>query len=315
MAFTQTTASSIEDVISQICAYAVANAGYTDCGMVTIGGNSVYSISKGSIYYSFRRDYVNPMYDILCRMSYSISGTAEPTKSNGQWDWTRTSLYGFQGPYPNLYIFTEGTCVHAVLELTTGVFTHISFGQITKTETFTGGEYISGMYQHARSGTPTLYNFNGPGSSPLFSGDGNTGTSFGGRSPTGGCIRDLAGGALNSSSADFCIIGGGNNNATGKAACGSTIGGLTEKIFQDAPNVATLRSIILPMYITLRDTVSGLKRFSGYVPNIRLVPMTYLDPGETILNDWQVFPFVAKESDGYNYPASGKWGLAYRKVP
>lgn len=317
MAFSQTTAATIEDVIGAICSYAIANAGFTDAGSTVVNTVTHRRISKGGIYWTFWKDGTSSLtrYRIACRMSYSIAPTVEPTTLNGQYDRSFCSFYNFQGPFPNVYLFSEGSCVHCVVELTTGAFTHLSLGQITKTETFVGGEYFGGVYQENLTGSPQQYSFGGTNYGSLFSGDNSRGTNYGGASFEAGAIRDLAGKAAYNDYRDFPAMGGTNLYPTDyRASNGSMLYGMTHEIFRDAPNVATLRSPILPMYIFLRDPTSGLKRMSGYIPNVRLCPMKYLDNGETILNDWQVFPLVAKESDRYSYPTSGNWGVAYRKV-
>ena len=307
----------MDDVIGAICAYAVANAGFTDAGTTVVNTVTHRRISKGGIFWTFWKDGTNftTRYRIACRMSYSIAANVEPNNSNGQYNRSFCSFYNFQGPFPNVYLCSEGTCVHCVVELTTGAFTHISIGQITKTETFVGGEYIGCMYQDYLLGTPQQYSFGGASYGTLFAGDNARGLGMGGAAFEGGVIRDLAGKAAYNNYKDFPAIGGTNNfPADYRACCGSSMFGPTTEIFRDAPNVATLRSPVFPMYMFLRDPTSGLKRMSGYIPNVRLCPMDYLDNGETILNDWQVFPMVAKESDKYSFPLSGNWGLAYRKV-
>ena len=317
MAFMQTTASTIDDVIGAICAYAVANAGFTDAGTTVVNTVTHRRISKGGLFWTFWKDGTSlaTRYRIACRISYTIADNVEPDQTNGQYGRTYTSFYNFQGPFPNVYLFSEGTCVHCVVELTTGAFTHMSIGQITKTETFVGGEYVASMYQDSWGGDPIKYNFGNTGSGLLFTGDNARGTNPGGASFGGGVIRDLAGKAAYNNSRDFPAIGGTNNYpADYRACCGSSMFGPNSEIFRDAPNVATLRTPVFPMYMFLRDPTSGLKRMSGYIPNVRLCPMDYLDNGETILNDWQVFPMVAKESDRLSFPVSGNWGLAYRKV-
>lgn len=318
MPFMQTTASTIEDVIGAIRAYAIANAGFADAGTTLVGGRTHYRISKGGIFWSFWKDGTDAStrYRLACRMSYSVEANLEPTTANGQYQRSFCSFYGFLGPYPNVYLFSEGTCVHCVVELTTGAFTHISIGQITKTETFVGGEYIGTVYQDAWSGIPQKYSFGGSFSGSLFGGDNARGTNTGNGSFEGGAIRDLAGKAAYNDSKDFAAMGGTNSYGTDyRSSSGGGLFGQTAEIFRDAPNMATLRTPVFPMYIFLRDPVSGLKRMSGYIPNVRLCPMKYLDNGETILNDWQVFPMTAKESDRLSFPESGNWGIAYRKVP
>lgn len=321
MAFQQTTASSIDDVISQICAFAVANAGFTDQGTTVVSSRTVRRISKGGIYWSFRSDQSNigeaglSLYHIFARMSYNITSGATPTSGNGQRDWTAMSLWNFPGPYPTLYLFTEGNAVHAVLELTTRVFNHISFGSIIKTDTFTGGEYICSNFCNYRNNN--LYQFNNSYTYTFNCGDGDSvGTNYGNpNSHTGGYnqfLRSVKTTGQTGYEPDFCEYGYYRNN---QAVIGSGIGGICARLFDDTPNVATMRSVLLPQYVFVRNDSTGLKQISGYIPDVRLVPMTYLDPGEIILNDWQVFPFIAKESNNSNYPGSGKYGLAYKRTP
>lgn len=320
MAFQQTTASSLDDVISQICAFAVANAGFTDNGTTTVSGYTVRRISKGGIYWSFRPDQSNigaagiSLYHIFCRMSYNITSGATPTSGNGQREWTAMSCWNFPGPYPTLYLFTEGNAVHAVLELTTRVFNHISFGKIIKTDTFTGGEYICANFCNYRSSN--LYQFDNSYTYTFNCGDGDAvGTNTGSPNTNAGYaqyLRSVKTTGQTGYEPDFCEYGYYRNN---QAVIGSGIGGICARLFDDTPNVATMRSVLLPQYVFVRNDSTGLKRISGYIPDVRLVPMTYLDPGEIILNDWQVFPFIAKESNNSNYPGSGKYGLAYKRTP
>ena len=324
MPFTQTAATTINDVISQVCQYAVDHAGFTWENSTTVGGNTVYRISKGGIYWSFRYDTNTTtggtQYRIKCWMTTSLVTNVDPTFLVGQRTPSSVSFWNFPGPFPALYIYTEGTCIHMVLEVTTGVFTHMSFGKITKIDTFIGGEYLTGNSVEYRpsNGTWYPYQFNISNDSPIFCGDEIIGSTM----PTDNNGRYVS--SFHSYIRNVLDVPPANENGNfarmGQYIDGQISGmcgpnGMTSRIFRDTPNVGTLRSIVLPMYATIRDPVSRLCRLSGYVPDVRLVPMKYLNPGEVILNDWQVFPFVAKESDKVNYPETANWGLAYKKTP
>lgn len=308
MAYSQTTASSLTDVITQIIAYAVANAGFTDEGSATYSGSTKYRMSKNGIYWTFYTDYTSGFYRIRVRMSYSISGIALPTNANGQWDNTIMSAWGYGGPYPNLYMYSDGLTVHSCLEVTNGIFTHLSVGNITKTDTFTGGEYCAGNYYERKYGSGTTYFYwDDAYGSPLFSGGWNT------RSGTSALsfVRAVKPTGATNNEADFAAFSYWRND---QHAQGVFMGGPCDYLMRDAPNTATLRTPLFPSYIFIRDQVTGLYRSSGYVEGMRLVQIEYLNPAEIILNDWQVFPLIRQEGDSINAPVSGTWGVAYKRA-
>lgn len=308
MAFQVTTASSKEDVISQIMAFAVANAGFTDQSGV---GRS--RLKKGDIYWSFAASTYSSRHHILARMSYTVSNTADPTATNGQRNWTEMSLWEFAGPYPNLYLFTEGTCVFAALEVTTGVFAHLSFGNIVKLDTFTGGEFVAGgMFDYGtKIGSPSVWNYQ----------DNNTNKNAcmftGGRNSKGdinnSALRWVRPTGQTNNEGDFGHFG---YNANSNQPIGDTYNGFTQELFDRTPNSATSRSILLPINIYNYDYAlnNGLLHLTGYVPGIRFVNMRLLDPAEVIMNDWQCFPFVAKSSDKLNYPLTSNYGYAFKRI-
>lgn len=311
MAYSVTSASSIDDVVSQIVAFAVAQAGFTNEGVVNLTGVNRYRISKGGIYWTIRSNNFGGKQHITGRMSYSINGTSDPTNTNGQYNWTVTSLWGFPGPFPNLYLFTEGTCVHAVIELTTGVFNHFSIGVIEKSDTFTGGEYVVGslMDNQDWDGTKNVYsNIDSSYSSSLMSGGFNSKVS----NQYHSYIRNIPTGGASNNESDFAPFAYSRNS---QHAYGTTWNGIVQPLFDRTPNTATLRSITLPAYVQFYDFVNGLVQLGGNVPGMRIINLGYLDPGEIILNNWQVFPFVSKYGDRVSYPVTGMYGLAYKRIP
>lgn len=317
MAFLQSTASSQNDVISQLCAFAVANAGFTDQGTATFGGITRYRISKGPIFWSFYAWYGatsesnGNSHHIISKMSYSISDTADPTSANSSYKFTYTSLFQFPGPYPTLYLFTDGNAVHVCIELTTGVFNHISFGGIIKYDTFEGGEYITSiLWDHKDYGVPSyLYTpaLAGTYVSLMFEGgaDGKpnpTGTSY---------IRNIKSSGATFDEADFAAFA---HNRNSNQAFGNSYKGIIQPLLSRSPNTATLRSILLQSYVSFYDYTTSLHVVSGYVPAMRFVNMKFLDPGEIILNNWQVFPYISKSGDRVSYPVTGDYGIAYKRA-
>lgn len=318
MAYVQTTASSLPDVISQICAFAIANAGFADVGNDTFDGKTYHRISKNGIIWTFFDEYSGGKHRINFRMSYSVATGFAPTNLNGQWDWTTMSAWGFPGPFPNLYIFSQGNAVHAVLELTTGIFNHISFGNITKTDTFIGGEYCASQYyerQYYDGGIlSNRYYWDDAYGSTMFSGGWHTRPYTSRlsyiRSVRAAAASPYADGTEKYDERDFAAF---SYNRNDQHAVGVGVNGFADYLMRDSPNAATLRTALFPAYINIRDPVSGLYRSSGYVEGIRLVDMKYLDPGEIVMNDWQVFPFIAEEGLGVSCPVTGTWGWAYKR--
>lgn len=319
MAYTQTTASSQDDVISQICAFAVANAGFTNNGMVTYSGRNVYRISKGGIFWTFYKysgataGSNGVLNHIVCRMSYSISDTQDPTELNSSYAWTFMSLWGFPGPYPTLYMFTDGSAIHVCLEVTTGVFNHINFGSIAKQDTFVGGEFIASImweYKDYQGAVPNPYLYSTMDNSYVslqFDGAYNSKNAAVSHS----YLRNVRPSGMTSGDADFAAF---SVDRHSNHAYGCSYNGVVQPLIFRSPNTATLRSILLPQYVFIRDSVNGLMQLAGNVPGIRIVNMKYLDAAEVILNDWQVFPYVAKAGDRVNYPVSGDYGVAYKRI-
>lgn len=306
MAYSLTTASNLDDVCAQIKAFAIANAGFADAGSATVSGKTLYRLSKGGIVWHFIQ-YTSGN-NIGCYMAYSNQSSLNAVSSAGQDLNTYMSAFAFPGPYPNLYLYTEGTCVHAVLELTTGIFNHISFGDITKTETFTGGQYLTAGYYPGTFGSPAqYYDVTSPYQNPTFVGNfhgynGTHGQSFVRAVPASGALNDYR---------DFARAGVAANSQ--KAGFSGPDGMLTN-LLRDSPNNATLRTPLFPMYVSLLEPVSGLLRMSGYIPGVRVIPNEMVDPASIILTDWQCFPHTQKNASTLIVAPCGNYGLAYKRA-
>lgn len=322
MTFQVSTAASMADISSQIAAFAVANAGFVDNGDITVNGQQIKRLSKGGIYYYFgpfaiSRGY--SVYNLVYKLGLALlpvfpfmDASVNPNGiCQGQMEFGYMSGFAFAGPYPNLYLFTEGTCVHACVELTNGIFNHFSFGKITKTDTFTGGEYM------------TAGNYNGANSTPLQWYPPNSSqnvtpfNSFSGGAGQGGSgyvLRRPPAGAFNDQR-DFAPFGGvqGYYDGTLQGARGSIAEGINDRLLRDSPNQGTLRSVMLNNYIFLYDPVSKLYRSAGYIPNMRAINMQSLDLAEVIYTDWQVFPVTQRNGSSSNAPNSVEMGIAYQR--
>lgn len=316
MAYSVSSATGLDDVISQMCAFAVTNAGFADQGTTTetTTSRTLRRISKGGIYWTFRRGDVGAYAAnaIEARMSYSIVANVAPTLSNGQQQWTRTSVWSFAGPYTNLYLYTDSTnvAVHAVIECASGIYAHMSFGNIIKTDTFTGGEYISGCYSEYKPGT-IFIDVSQPQSSMLFHGT----LTSGGAGNYWTYMRQVPASGSTGDYFDFAACASVSGSGSTLRYCNfGGVNGWSGLLMRDSPNTGTLRSPMFPFYVSKYDIPSTRMAIAGYVPGARLISNENVDSAEILLSNWQVFPMTQKNSDNVTVPSSLAYGIAYYRA-
>lgn len=319
-------------LLSAFVSFCVANAGFTDEGTDTVGGETLYKISRTTssltTYWGFvyapQSSGLEPDEIINCRMMH-----VEPTAANwntladGQRNKTRWSLNDNAGPYTGYTFYSDGVNCFAILEIAANIFTHMCIGNITKCDTFTGGEFlqtsfivksefISGRFDgffSGRSGLP-------------FSTHASTNNSNYVRYNTG-----------NNDQRDYFKMGNRDNtdnvpgcgtmvpgNDSSPPNYGSSDGSLAVDIFGDinvsAPTVATLRSPITPCYVLRRDNALDRARIIGEVPNIGSIDISQLNPKDLVNTDWRIYPWAQKNApDTTVAPDSGMYGVAYKEIP
>lgn len=321
MAYTTGTASSVDDFLSQLVAFAVANAGFTNQGQVTSSvassSRTIHRISKGGVHWFFMRFLANN--GIAARMSYTAFpnlGNPDSPGTDFQTYYTYCSTWNFVPPYAGHYFFTDGTCVHAVIEIASGVYNHLSFGSVSKYGTWPGGEYLCGGYYNATNGADyrswndsyhcrPFNDLNQSNLSSIFCYLRATNTGVG--------------------STDFKALNGGYNSSSGMfvAIAGSTGGqsAFYTQVIRDAPNVFTNRTPIFPGVVRRYDyeNNSGLTSLAGTVPYVGFLKFTQDMNAKDIINtDWQVFPITMRTGGNTASPSgasdSGEYALAYRRV-
>lgn len=331
MATSTGTSLSLKSFIDQFISFAVANAGFSDAGIVpmTFGAGNVeaHSVTKGGVTWVFTTAaasefvYTNGSNYMESRMCYSspVSGSLwSNINPVGQPGITRFSVYQsgltFSSPH---WFFTNGTACHAVLEIFPNIFSHFSFGSIKKYGSYVGGEYLTCTDTSAR--ITNLYVFSHSANQYLWAE--NTGAS---NSLSTGYIRYSRGG---SDANDFSPLGNGLNsfiggnpqNAKGIVHPGHATSvpgdgfGFCGTIFSCSPNAANLRSPLIPIYVRLRDisSVPNQYHLAGYPEGVRMVNMKELDPKAIVDNDWQIFPLAQKLGDPSVAAISGNLAMAY----
>lgn len=331
MPFETGNSSSIDNFISQMLSFAVANAGFTMGTTVQTsagsGAQNVRSVIKGGVRWSFFYDpYGNVTTDngIAGFMSYAqansgvnVSGNlnsklGEDFCSDGMVGLAWGRLYGFNGPYPNHWFFTDGVSVHAVLEITTGLFAHINFGSVTKYGSWTGGEFIG------ISGAMTTNDFSNAGNTCTPFGAGPSGNYPAGSQQYAGKIFMRVNNA--GVSADFARQGDqsyGYNSTSGYFSAGPT-GNFDKTLMADLlnqiPSASAWRTLLTPI-IWFRANGSGRVYPAAHVPNVTFTRMTdVMVNGQLIETDWRIFPIFRRATTSGGLPYSSNWAIAYREV-
>ena len=327
------TATSIKNFMDTLAIFAVANAGFVDAGTVvmTEGGGTVdaHSLTKGGVTWVFATaigtEFQNGNGDFYMesRMCYAlpvVSTEWSNTNPVGQPGFTRFSTFQsgatFSAPFD---FYTDGVAVHAILEIFPNVYTHFSFGNITKFGTWTGGEYISCTYLLTRNGSfPTDYQYiNATNVHMWDEGSSNSLNNQYLRRTIDGLLteNDFAPFGIASNS----IPGGFFNDVKGTMHAGNENSvpgdgsGYQGVLFVNSPSAANFRSPLLPIYIYGRDITTTTIQYHlmGIVPVVRLINIKEIDPEAIVDNDWKVYPEAQKAGDITVAPLSEQIALAY----
>jgi len=232
--------------------------------------------------------------------------------------YTEMNTWQYTGPYVGHYFFTEGTCVHAVVEIASGIYNHFSFGKVTQNGTWTGGEYITTGYCNVLA-TATDYRdmFDSYATRPFNAGaDSNAGA-------RGSYLRIANAASVN----DFAKAGGNSAAITNvnlvhffvgrSSTTGLSAADVYANILRDAPNASTHRTPLLPGTLRARlSTADTLWNRHGRIPGVAFLQFAPdMNPKDIINTDWQVFP-VSQRAGGNPTLASlsFQYALAYKRV-
>lgn len=165
MAYETGTATSLEDLMLAVHTFAVAQGWTSNIYNTT---NDWMAINNGSVFVQFRWDNANAI--AMFQSTGFINTSTAPgnhTNSSGLGQVDATAPYNStisgvstsnsttprmqmrtysNGPFTAYHLFTDGTTkyIHLAVEVTPGVFTHMSFGTINKRGDWVGGEYAAG---------------------------------------------------------------------------------------------------------------------------------------------------------------------------
>jgi hypothetical protein len=316
-------AATLDDLLQDLVDWAVANAGFADEGNAAPPGGAtttyMYRLSKGGMYWYFfgSKQTIGGADDGYIAFR---AQTALPTNTNyadtsvGPNQITRAQLWRtVTGPYTAYNFFTDGSCVHAVIETTANVFSHLSFGKVTKFGTWTGGEYTTAWYSTNWTASGAVgYEFQS-GTVP-FEG-GNNSSSYQGHVyyPYGalGDYRDWApirSSESNNQFARFMTVGSLSDSY------GIYNQVLAGPLFWCEANSVNQRAVMIPQYLMLHEeTLNGLF-LAGYADHVKFLNMEVITPKDIVEVEWEVFPIIQKYGDKTVAPITENIALAYRRA-
>lgn len=313
MAYQENTGASPADVIDKIATFAAAN-GWTIHANSLSGSNRTLVLRKGGDYVQLWNDDVTSIR-VTGFIGY-VAGTAYNLQAGYAGTVARANIG--EGPYTQVYLFAEDAPaehVHVVIEMPNGIFSHISFGQVDKLGTWTGGTYFDATwwaqsYTQAFRWTDWCHAlFDCANAYEGFRGAVRCDIPADGRANAWAVMdEDLA----------YRIrtgLSGGNSNDTGGE------GYLTSQTYNR--NAAPFSGQVT--LGTIRLDVSregGFFSPAGIAPNVRYLTMERYAPGQeiTIESDtWKVFPMRRKgagqpSSDPQYWPFSNNHAYAFKKV-
>lgn len=280
------------DLLSKLNTFAVAN-GWTN-GAAT-GGNV---LSKNGVYCGLTTD----ADEIFARGALGYNGSNAWNAQTNNSGLTVAINCG-TGPFTAYHLFAgdELGCeyLNLVVEYAAGRFRHLAIGQMIKHGSYTGGTYVDGVNWN----NSTSYQNNPESGNHQVICDANTGSGTG----HFWCDYDAK-----SNNWQRVITTAGTGNALGSAR--------SNGMGQMFPNLGVqnwnLRNNLAPLTY-FANRASNLRSPVGRIPNMRILGINNLEPGETLSIggvDWMCFPIVQRTegSQPNTVETSGFYGYAYR---
>lgn len=317
MAYLQTSASNVSDVLDIIASFA-SGLGWTVVRNNVIPSDSnrqLLTLSRaGADYAHFFSSTPLPSTSIHTMRSIGVDAvgtwSAQPERSGT----SETNLLS-PGPYPNLWLFGESgpsPYIHCVVEHTAGRYRHFGIGELIKIGSWTGGSYSYGTswvqgavtadaghsshavpFSEQRSTTPNSIGYlrcdDTDAPANVYAGIDNRYVAYNAGSP-----RRVATG--------FC---GGN---MGYVNHGLGLEGFAFSNYNQRAHLLHLQHFV--------SVAGSFWRPIGEPPAVRACNIAPFTPGEefTIGSDiWKVFPLVRKGVTS-GLESSGNQALAYKKV-
>ena len=329
MAYTSSTnVPTLESFLVDLIQFAVTYGGFANAGTFTFDTDqTARKLSKNGIFFTFLHEQqtvssiTGGTRMLKGRMTYlDPTSESEFLNNGGQEFPTGMITYkNIDGPYTGYYFYTDGTCVHAVLEVFPDIFTHISFGVVEKSSTWVGGEYISGSAYIGTTGNTWRNLINNDHSTIFDGGKSDRSTSTGSGARWAGYVRRQNGASLFNDERDFARIGDTIRDSQ-RAKMTSSIFGIVQKMCFQTPNTFNLRVASFPIYCRFYNSVTLLESLQGLVPNVRALNVKNIANAEIVETEWQAFPLTQKSpGDASIAPDNDRdvvdYGIIYKRIP
>lgn len=310
MAYQLTNATSVEDLLNKIAAFAVI-AGWTERRNTLAAGVRTVTLQKSGDNINF---WTPSTSELRVRGAVGYDSGAAANAQPDQAVSNAICNLG-TGPFSNVFMFAGNSpaeYVHVVVEIASGIFREISFGELVKFGTFTGGTFFDAV--NWQSGTQADSTFSNSHHRLFDNGTDSNGAGGGGvRCDVDGNANYFAPFRAKTLYATPVASGGvGSANS-------STLGETGDRLINFATrsiNNLTGNTPLQPITVRVERADNYWSNI-GEVPGIRFVNMERFNPGDefTIGSDvWKVFPWIRKAYVGADQPYSGNYAFAFLKV-
>jgi hypothetical protein len=310
--YTETTATSVEDLLDQI-AIAAAAEGWTVDRNALVGSLRTVTLHKSGDYIHLWNTAVDHFF---MRGSTGYDGLETPDNQPGMSE-TRAQCNCYDGPFGEVFFFADDSPAehfHVVINIDGIRYRHATFGMLDKFGAYTGGTYFDAIHWDDADGTangnPLDLDHH-----QLFSCSSAANTNIGAvRCDLDGETDYFAGFANPGELTGPNATGGfGSENAGEGGSYGD--GFRTKSAFYDRSiNTWTGRTPLQHIQIRVQRADNFYTPI-GEVPNIRFLNMTRYVAGEEFTlgaDTWKVFPWIKQ---GGTAPHSQQFAFAYKKVP
>lgn len=301
MAYSNGISTSVSDLVTATLSFAVTN-GWTSGSTWTNGAYTISSVSKNSIHYMLAYN----ASELYLNSSKAISGTGTVASQTGAAQ-TSCRIHPIAGPHVGYHLFTDGVALHCAVEVTTNSFTHFSFGEVTKTGTFNGGQFVTGSCMQL-SGTITPLSLQIDSSS--------SDTPFATLS-VGGTINNVSFGHMRMdalSANSIYSLGGAFTGTSGTCWNIAWASQSMRFVINGGPNTFNGRAVIIPMqFIAASSGILTPYYQIGCLMNCGLISTININPKDIVNTDWMVFPIGTKGTTSSTSINSQNYGIAYKK--
>ena len=288
--------SNRSTVISSIVSFAVANAGFT----AVDSSGDFQCISRSGLYWCLYPVSVSTStyYQIAARLTSVKPTEATYLSVTGQYMKSGMGMHTYSGPYVGLHLFTNGIEVNCVLEIISGVFTHLNFGSITPFGSVVG-HYVTGSVYSVADG----YKYN-PYNQSIQPYDGGLCSSVG-RAAANFRSAMYYGGVFYAESILYNSV---------RVVWGGPGSVYNSHLFSMDYASYNYRRPLLRMYAVIK--ITGYRdKVVGVSEQARYVNLSRLQNKEIIEDDWMVFPYAQRTKliGSYFDDSSASYGIAYKK--